>query len=109
LDAARAIPEVVSASRRIITGGLITNREGAYSISLMGIEPESEQMVSLVAANIKPVRLWIMPTGIANTVISTTALKAPSMWLKRITFWQRILLKRLKMLMDIMKTCLMTI
>lgn len=53
LEAARAIPEVASASRRIITSGMTTNRKGAFSVSITGIEPELEQKISLVAANIK--------------------------------------------------------
>ncbi len=52
VEAARQLPEVVSASRRIITGGLATNREGAFPISIIGIEPEVEADISLFAKNI---------------------------------------------------------
>jgi ABC-type lipoprotein release transport system permease subunit len=52
VDAALAQPNVVAASRRIITGGLATNREGAFPVSIVGIEPEEEQPVSLQAQNI---------------------------------------------------------
>jgi putative ABC transport system permease protein len=48
VQTARSDPEVVSATRRIITGGLLTNREGAFPISIVGIEPEAEQPVSLI-------------------------------------------------------------
>jgi ABC-type lipoprotein release transport system permease subunit len=42
-------PSVISASRRIQTGGLASNREGAFPISIIGIEPEAEAAVSLIA------------------------------------------------------------
>jgi ABC-type lipoprotein release transport system permease subunit len=52
LVAARALPEVEAASRRINTGGIVTNRTGAFSVTITGLEPEVEQSVSLVSANI---------------------------------------------------------
>jgi len=52
VKSALAIPNVVAASRRIITGGLATTREGAFPVSITGIEPEAEQPVSLPAQNI---------------------------------------------------------
>lgn len=52
LDAAMAQPQVAAASRRILTGGLASNREGAFPVSIVGIEPEKEQAVSLIAQNI---------------------------------------------------------
>ncbi|MBI1855149.1 MAG: ABC transporter permease, partial [Chloroflexi bacterium] len=52
VKAALSQPNVVSATRRIQTGGLASNREGAFSISIIGIEPEAEAPVSLIAANI---------------------------------------------------------
>jgi ABC-type lipoprotein release transport system permease subunit len=52
VEAALAQPNVVAASRRIITGGLATTREGAFPISIVGIEPEAEKPVSLPAQNI---------------------------------------------------------
>lgn len=51
-QAARAQPNVVAASRRIITGGMATSREGAFPVQIVGIEPELEQPVSLVAQNV---------------------------------------------------------
>jgi ABC-type lipoprotein release transport system permease subunit len=42
-------PSVISASRRIQTGGLASNHEGAFPISIIGIEPEVEAAVSLIA------------------------------------------------------------
>lgn len=52
LDAARARPEVLVASRRIQTSGIITSREGAFGVNIIGIEPEVEQPTSLLAQNI---------------------------------------------------------
>ena len=45
-------PGVVSASRRINTGGLATSREGAFPVQIVGIEPEAELSVNLAAQNI---------------------------------------------------------
>lgn len=52
VDAALAQPDVVAASRRINTSGLATSREGAFPVSIIGIEPEKELPVSLVAVNV---------------------------------------------------------
>ncbi len=45
-------PDVISAARRIQTGGLATNREGAFPVSIIGIEPQVEASVNLIAENI---------------------------------------------------------
>lgn len=50
--AAEARPEVVAASKRIVTGGLVTNREGAFAVSIIGIETDKEARITPVAANI---------------------------------------------------------
>lgn len=55
---ARTHPDVVAASRRIQTGGLLSNREGAFTISIIGIEPEVEAPNSLIAENISDGR-WL--------------------------------------------------
>ncbi len=52
LDAARSLPDVEVASRRINTGGIVTNRTGAFSVTISGIEPDVEKAVSLVSVNI---------------------------------------------------------
>jgi len=52
IQAALAQPQVQAASRRINTSGMATNREGAFSVSIVGIEPEQEHPVNLVAQNI---------------------------------------------------------
>jgi ABC-type lipoprotein release transport system permease subunit len=38
-------PEVIAATRRIVTGGMVTNREGAFSLQIIGIEPEAEAAI----------------------------------------------------------------
>lgn len=45
-------PNVVNVSRRINTGGMVSNREGSYPVSITAIQPESEASVSLIAENI---------------------------------------------------------
>ena len=58
VKAALSQPNVLAAARRIQTGGLISNREGAFSISIIGIEPEVEQPVSLIYEHISAGR-WL--------------------------------------------------
>lgn len=48
LKAAKAQPQVISAVRRITTGGMATNHEGAFAVTILGIEPETETNFSLV-------------------------------------------------------------
>ena len=43
---------VVMATKRIVTGGLVTNREGAFSVTIIGLETEKEAQISQVAKNI---------------------------------------------------------
>ena len=52
VQAALSQPDVVAASRRIQTGGLISNREGAFPLNIIGIDPEAEKPVSLIAEHI---------------------------------------------------------
>ncbi len=52
VEAAVANPSVIAATRRITTGGLITNHEGAFPVSIIGIDPPAEQPVSLIAAHV---------------------------------------------------------
>jgi ABC-type lipoprotein release transport system permease subunit len=58
VQAALAHPDVIAATRRIQTGGLMSNREGAFVISIIGIEPEAEAPVSLINENISAGR-WL--------------------------------------------------
>ena len=50
--AATAQPEVVSAAKRIKTGGIISSREGAFSVVITAIEPEIEEAFSIQAENV---------------------------------------------------------
>ncbi len=52
VQAALSQPEVIAAARRIQTGGLISNREGAFPLNIIGIEPEAEAPVSLIAQHV---------------------------------------------------------
>ena len=52
VQVAEAHSDVVMATKRIITGGLVTNREGAFSVSIVGIETDKEAQISPVAQNI---------------------------------------------------------
>jgi ABC-type lipoprotein release transport system permease subunit len=52
VEAARAQPQVLAASRRIYTSGMATNRAGAFGVSIIGVEPEQEQPVSLMAQHV---------------------------------------------------------
>ncbi len=49
---ASKLPQVILAARRIVTGGMVTNREGAFSVNIVGIEPEKEAAVCLEAKNV---------------------------------------------------------
>ena len=73
VEAALAHPDVISATRRIQTGGLLSNREGAFGVSLIGIDPEAEaapikegndagKPLSLIAQNIKEGE-WLTSDG----------------------------------------------
>jgi ABC-type lipoprotein release transport system permease subunit len=52
IDAAMKLPYVVSASRRINTGGMATNKEGAFGVQIIGMEPETEQKINPIAQHI---------------------------------------------------------
>jgi len=52
VKAALAQPQVVAASRRINTGGMASNREGAFAVGIVGVEPEQEQPVSMIAQRV---------------------------------------------------------
>lgn len=52
VDAALVQPQVVAASRRINTGGLVTSRAGAFAVRVVGIEPAAEEPVNLAARNV---------------------------------------------------------
>jgi len=50
--AALSQPDVIAAARRIQTGGLVSNREGAYPMTIIGIDPVAEAPVSLIAEHV---------------------------------------------------------
>ncbi|HJS18132.1 MAG TPA: ABC transporter permease [Anaerolineales bacterium] len=52
VQAALSLPDVIAASRRIQTGGLVSNREGSFPLNIIGIEPEAEAPVSLIAEHV---------------------------------------------------------
>ena len=52
VQAAQSIPDVAAASRRINTGGLASNSEGAFAVSIIGIEPEAEASANLIAQHV---------------------------------------------------------
>jgi putative ABC transport system permease protein len=52
VKAAMALPQVDAATRRINTGGLATNREGAFGVTITGIVPEEEQSINLAEQHI---------------------------------------------------------
>lgn len=52
VQAALAQPQVQTATRRIITGGLLTSPEGAFGVNIIGIEPEKEAQVNLAAQHV---------------------------------------------------------
>jgi ABC-type lipoprotein release transport system permease subunit len=51
-QAAQAQPQVLAATRRINTGGMATTREGAFGVTIVGVEPEKEAPVSLWAQKV---------------------------------------------------------
>ncbi len=71
---AESLPEVAAATRRINTTGLASNREGAFAVNMVGIEPEREAPFSLIAQHITEGRyltsedgdLVLIGRGLAN-------------------------------------------
>ena len=52
LEIVRGQPNVAAASKRIITGGLVSNRDSSQAVSITAIDPLIEQPISLAAQNI---------------------------------------------------------
>jgi putative ABC transport system permease protein len=52
VKAALSQPQVVAAARRITTVGMATDRKGAFGVSIVGIEPQVEQPVSILSQHI---------------------------------------------------------
>jgi ABC-type lipoprotein release transport system permease subunit len=53
VKAAEANPLTLAATQRINTGGLVTNREGAFAVGITGVEPEKEQSVNIIGQYVK--------------------------------------------------------
>jgi ABC-type lipoprotein release transport system permease subunit len=68
LAAVRAQPNVVAASRRINTGGLVSNRDASHAVNITAIEPEIEAPISLAAENLIAGR-FLAPDDGDNIVI----------------------------------------
>lgn len=68
LAAVRAQPNVVAATRRINTGGLISNRDASHAVNITAIEPEIEAPISLAAENLVAGR-FLTPEDGDNIVI----------------------------------------
>jgi ABC-type lipoprotein release transport system permease subunit len=52
VQVALAQPQVIVASKRINTGGMVSDREGTYPVTITGIQPAVEAPTSLVAENV---------------------------------------------------------
>ena len=58
IQAASANPEVIAAAPRITTGGQATNHQGAFPMTIIGLDPSAEAPVSLIAQHIAAGR-WL--------------------------------------------------
>jgi ABC-type lipoprotein release transport system permease subunit len=52
IDAAELSPLTLAATQRITTGGLVTSREGAFAVKIVGMEPEKEYNVNIIGQNV---------------------------------------------------------
>jgi ABC-type lipoprotein release transport system permease subunit len=52
VETVQSLPQVESASRRILTTGMATDRKGAFGVSIVGIEPEKEAPVNKIAQTV---------------------------------------------------------
>ncbi len=68
LETVRAEPQVVAASKRIHTGGLVSTRAGTYPVLITAIEPEKEAIVSLIAENVAQGRFLANEDGDAMVI-----------------------------------------
>jgi ABC-type lipoprotein release transport system permease subunit len=53
IKAAQANPQVLAATQRINTGGLVINREGTFAVGITGVQPENELNVNIIGQNVK--------------------------------------------------------
>ena len=68
LTAVRTQPNVLVASRRINTGGLISNRNASHAVNITAIEPDIEAPISLAAEHLVVGR-FLLPDDDNNIVI----------------------------------------
>jgi ABC-type lipoprotein release transport system permease subunit len=68
LAAAQAQPNVRAASRRINTGGLVSNHDASHAVNITAIEPQIEAPISLAAENMVAGR-FLTPEDGDNIVI----------------------------------------
>jgi putative ABC transport system permease protein len=52
IDAAKRSPQMLAATRRVTTGGMVSSRAGAFALRIVGVEPEAERGVSLIGQHI---------------------------------------------------------
>ena len=53
VEAAESNPQVLAATQRINTGGLVTSREGAFAVGITGVQPEKEYTVNIIGQYVK--------------------------------------------------------
>ncbi|MCO6453290.1 MAG: ABC transporter permease [Caldilineales bacterium] len=63
VEAAESHPHVLAAAKRISTAGFVSNREGAYPVSITGIEPTVEAPLSIQAENVTEGRFLAADEG----------------------------------------------
>jgi ABC-type lipoprotein release transport system permease subunit len=68
IEAAATSPQVLAATRRINTGGMVSNRQGALAVGIVGIEPEAELVASLVGQRISQGRFLTAADGDAVVI-----------------------------------------
>jgi ABC-type lipoprotein release transport system permease subunit len=68
VEAARALPEVKAAAKRINTGGMVSSREGTYGVGITAIEPAIEAPHSIQAENIVAGRFLLPDDGDAVVI-----------------------------------------
>ncbi len=68
VQTARAQPQVMTAAKRINTGGIITSHEGSFPVIITGLEPAIEAPVSIQAENIHQGRFLAADDGDAIVI-----------------------------------------
>lgn len=68
VHAARGLPNVVAATRRIRTSGIASGREGSHGVAIIGVEPDLEAAVSIIAENMAVGRYLLPGEGDAVVI-----------------------------------------